>query len=65
MEILRNRQKNNDSKVIVLGNFDGIHKGHKVLIDKAKMIAKEYGLKSAIFTFNRIIYNLILSRTYI
>lgn len=36
---------------VVLGNFDGIHKGHMLLINKAKEIAKEEGVKTAIFTF--------------
>ncbi|PKM50632.1 MAG: hypothetical protein CVV02_10110 [Firmicutes bacterium HGW-Firmicutes-7] len=37
---------------VVLGNFDGIHKGHTLLIKKAKEIAREEGVKTAIFTFN-------------
>lgn len=38
--------------VAVLGNFDGIHKGHQLLLHKAIDIAKKEGIKSAIFTFN-------------
>lgn len=37
--------------VVVLGNFDGIHKGHMTLLEKAKEIADEQGLKSVFFTF--------------
>lgn len=37
--------------VVVLGNFDGIHKGHKTLINKAKEIAKTKNIQSALFTF--------------
>jgi riboflavin kinase/FMN adenylyltransferase len=37
--------------VAALGNFDGIHKGHRVLIDKAKEIAKEKNIESALFAF--------------
>ncbi len=37
--------------VVVLGNFDGIHKGHMLLINKAKEVAREEGLKTAVFTF--------------
>ena len=41
-----------DSTVVALGNFDGIHLGHRSLIDEAVKIAAEKGLKSAIFTFS-------------
>lgn len=37
--------------VVVLGNFDGLHKGHLTLLSKAKDIAKEQQLKTAFFTF--------------
>ncbi len=38
--------------VIALGNFDGVHHGHKALFDKAKEIAAEQGLSPLVFTFN-------------
>lgn len=38
--------------VVILGNFDGIHKGHLTLLDKAKKVAKEEGLSTAFFTFH-------------
>ncbi len=38
--------------VVVLGNFDGVHLGHQLLLDKAEEIAREEKLKKAIFTFN-------------
>ncbi|MBQ2945989.1 MAG: bifunctional riboflavin kinase/FAD synthetase [Clostridia bacterium] len=38
--------------VIALGNFDGVHLGHKALFDKAKEIAFENGLSPLVFTFN-------------
>jgi len=37
--------------VIALGNFDGVHKGHKVVIDTAINIAKQQGKPSAVMTF--------------
>lgn len=37
--------------VVTLGKFDGIHKGHRKLIQKACEIAGEKGLKTAVFTF--------------
>ena len=36
---------------LTIGNFDGIHKGHQVLIKKTVDFAKENGIKSAAFTF--------------
>ncbi len=32
--------------VVVLGNFDGIHKGHLTLLHKAKEIAESQNLKT-------------------
>ena len=29
---------------VILGNFDGVHRGHQLLIDRAKEIAAEKGL---------------------
>lgn len=37
---------------VVLGNFDGVHMGHKLLLEKAKEIAKQEQLAVAVFTFN-------------
>jgi riboflavin kinase/FMN adenylyltransferase len=36
---------------IVLGNFDGLHKGHRMLINRAMVLSKELGIASAIFAF--------------
>lgn len=38
--------------VIALGNFDGIHLGHRVLMNKAISRSKEIGAKSAVLLFN-------------
>lgn len=38
--------------VVVLGNFDGIHKGHRELINIARAYSKDFNLKSLVFTFN-------------
>lgn len=37
--------------VVTIGNFDGLHKGHQVLIKKAVKSAKERKIKSVVFTF--------------
>ncbi|SFB89760.1 riboflavin kinase / FMN adenylyltransferase [Alkalibacterium subtropicum] len=39
--------------VLVLGFFDGVHRGHQAVISKGVEIAKEKGLKCAVMTFNR------------
>lgn len=37
--------------VVVLGNFDGIHKGHLTLLTTAKEVAAAHGYKTVFFTF--------------
>lgn len=37
--------------VLVLGYFDGLHRGHKALFDEAQKIAQEKDLKIAVLTF--------------
>lgn len=39
--------------VLILGFFDGVHRGHQAVIKEGVRIAKERGLKSAVMTFNR------------
>ncbi|WP_159543999.1 bifunctional riboflavin kinase/FAD synthetase [Streptococcus halichoeri] len=38
--------------VLVLGYFDGLHRGHKSLFDKAQTLARAEGLDVVSFTFN-------------
>jgi riboflavin kinase/FMN adenylyltransferase len=37
---------------VTIGNFDGLHMGHRSLIGLTKEFAKEEGLKSVVFTFS-------------
>ena len=37
--------------VVILGNFDGIHKGHQKLFEVAKHEAKKRGLETVVFSF--------------
>lgn len=59
MEIIRIRHPYqpeeipNEDVVLVLGFFDGIHKGHQAVIQKGKQIAESRGLKLAVMTFNQ------------
>lgn len=39
--------------VLVLGFFDGVHRGHQQVIATGKKIAQEKGLKLAVMTFNQ------------
>ncbi len=40
-----------EKSVITIGNFDGLHKGHQVLIKEAVKSANTKGIKSILFTF--------------
>lgn len=37
--------------VVALGNFDGLHRGHQAVIEKAQQIARDTGVASAVMTF--------------
>lgn len=41
----------NEKTIIALGGFDGLHIGHKTLIEKTISVAKNAGCKSMVFTF--------------
>lgn len=40
-----------EETAVTLGNFDGIHLGHRALISLTKKLAEENNLKSAVFSF--------------
>lgn len=42
-----------DDIVLILGFFDGVHKGHVEVINKGVELAKQNNLKSVVMTFNR------------
>lgn len=46
-----NEIKDINKSVVTIGNFDGPHKGHQVLISKAIEYAKLNNVKSVVFTF--------------
>lgn len=50
---------------IALGNFDGVHMGHRALISQAVAKAKELGIKSAVFTFSNHPKNLFAGKTVV
>ena len=51
----------NTEYAIALGNFDGMHLGHRCVIDTAKIKAQHFNCKSAVFTFwphpNKVLIN--------
>ncbi len=38
--------------VVVLGNFDGVHRGHQAVISLAKSLAKNHGVPTGVITFH-------------
>ena len=45
-------QEKLENCVVILGNFDGIHKGHLSLLNKAKEVAQINNFKTVFFTFH-------------
>ncbi len=45
--------KNEESSVATIGFFDGVHRGHRYLIDQVKALAGENDMASAVVTFSQ------------
>ena len=41
-----------NKNIVILGNFDGVHKGHQIILQKAITHAKKENLKTIVYTFN-------------
>jgi riboflavin kinase/FMN adenylyltransferase len=54
MKILRNLDKGYYDKhsIVTVGTFDGVHKGHRVVIDKLHDLKEKSGCRSVILTFD-------------
>ncbi len=52
-----------DDLVIATGYFDGVHNGHKILIDKAFASARAKGYKSGVLTFAHKPIDIIMNNT--
>lgn len=48
---LENVPQSCQNSVVIIGNFDGVHKGHCALLDQGKKIAKELGCPCGVLTF--------------
>ena len=44
----------NIKTIVTIGTFDGVHKGHKVILEKMNKIASQKDLQSVILTFHHI-----------
>ena len=65
MEIIRGLQHgNNGSSVATIGFFDGVHLGHRFLIDILRKEANKRGLPSAVITFTEHPRS-VLQQTYV
>ena len=49
-----NLSKKDKGAIILIGNFDGLHKGHQKLFNKAKSFKKKFKLKIGVITFDPI-----------
>ena len=38
-------------RVVALGFFDGVHRGHQAIVKKAVALAREKGMQAAVVTF--------------
>lgn len=53
MKILKDNSFHIDERcILALGNFDGIHLGHRALLEKAVRLAGKNALKAGVYTFN-------------
>lgn len=47
------REFTGDTSVVALGTFDGLHSGHRALIERTRDLARGAGALSAVLTFDR------------
>lgn len=53
MEVYYDIQNSLEKTAVILGFFDGVHKGHLSVIQSGISYAKSHNLKSAVFTFDK------------
>lgn len=51
MQIVLDQKYHTKSSVLALGMFDGVHIGHRVLLERAAHLAKEHGVPLVVCTF--------------
>lgn len=52
MIVFENNYSAESSCVLAFGNFDGVHKGHQHLLNKAKQYARDNGFSFGVYTFS-------------
>ncbi|MFN3235235.1 MAG: bifunctional riboflavin kinase/FAD synthetase [Gammaproteobacteria bacterium] len=54
MKLIRNKITNASKQlsIVTIGNFDGLHRGHRVLIDRTTKLAKKITAQSVVITFD-------------
>ncbi|MCI0471976.1 MAG: hypothetical protein L0Y76_00150, partial [Ignavibacteria bacterium] len=54
MKVLRtlDRKYYDKNSVVTVGTFDGVHRGHRIVIDKVRELKKPCGCRSIILTFD-------------
>lgn len=65
MEIIKSLEtiRIDEPTVVALGNFDGVHQGHQLILKDAIDYAKEHNIKSACYTFSNHPVNFFMNKT--
>ena len=53
MHILRNEIASKDSVAAVIGNFDGVHSGHRYVLNRLREVASKYNMSPLVITFDK------------
>ena len=53
MQIVLDQKYSAKSSVLALGMFDGVHIGHRVLLERAAHLAKKHGVPLVVCTFQQ------------
>ena len=53
MKVIWNRETGAGARVVVLGTFDGVHRGHQALLEEGKRYAREHGILLRVCSFDR------------
>ena len=52
MDIIQGKDVKYDNTCVTIGKFDGIHIGHRRILDKVLELSKKHNYKSTVFTFD-------------
>ena len=52
MDIIQGKDFKYDNTCVTIGKFDGIHIGHRRILDKVLELSKKHNYKSTVFTFD-------------